>query len=221
VNRFFTKQRLPLVTRENFQQILQPGATTVPADDPCGYQGWWQEETLDITAVHIMAPDASVVYVGGACDEVDSVDEGVAIEPIYQVIDARLADIVTNSWLYYGEADVTPGELLSDNAEFLQAAAEGISLLFASGDNGDLTELGIATASGSWPAASPYVTAVGGTSLLLKNGSGEKAQYGWANYQAGFYDPLISPDGTTWLTRDRDGRCPSVGHLGEEGGPAW
>jgi len=208
------------VTRENFQQILQPGATTVPADDPCGYQGWWQEETLDITAVHIMAPDASVVYVGGACDEVDSVDEGVAIEPIYQVIDARLADIVTNSWLYYGEADVTPGELLSDNAEFLQAAAEGISLLFASGDNGDLTELGIATASGSWPAASPYVTAVGGTSLLLKNGSGEKAQYGWANYQAGFYDPLISPDGTSVADQGQGWTLPFSWAFGGGGGPS-
>jgi subtilase family serine protease len=220
VNRFFAKHGLPLVTRENFQQILQPGATTVPADDPCGYQSWWQEETLDITAVHTIAPGASIVYVGGACDAVDSVDEGVAIEPIYQVIDARLADIVTNSWLYYGEEDVTPGELLSDNAEFLQAAAEGISLLFASGDNGDLTELGIATASGSWPATSPYVTAVGGTSLLLKNGSGEKAEYGWSNYQTGFYDPLISPDGTSVADQGQGWTLPFSWLFGGGGGPS-
>jgi subtilase family serine protease len=67
-----------------------------------------------------------------------------------------------------GEADVAPGELLSDNAEFIQAAAEGMSLLFAAGDGGDLTQSGSASggpnlvASGSWPATSPYVTAMGG-----------------------------------------------------------
>ena len=132
----------------------------------------------------------------------------------------RLADIVTNSWLYYGEEDVNV-ENYSAITLSSQAAAEGISLLFASGDNGDLTELGIATASGSWPATSPYVTAVGGTSLLLKNGSGEKAEYGWSNYQTGFYDPLISPDGTSVADQGQGWTLPFSWLFGEEEGLAW
>ena len=34
--------------------------------DLCGEQGWYGEETLDVEAVHAMAPGANVLYVGGA-----------------------------------------------------------------------------------------------------------------------------------------------------------
>jgi subtilase family serine protease len=226
VNQYAANHGLPLLTHDNFRQILQPGATTVPANDPCGYQSWWTEQTLDITAAHLMAPDAFIVYVGGACDEIDSVDGGVAIEPVYQVIDTRLADIVSNSWLYNGEADVAPGELLCDNFEFIQAAAEGMSLLFAAGDDGDLTLSGAAfggpnpVASGSWPATSPLVTAMGGTSLLLKNASGEKSEYGWANYETVFNDPLISPDGKSVTDQGQGWIVPFIWTFGGGGGPS-
>jgi subtilase family serine protease len=226
VNQYSANHGLPPLTGENFQQVLQPGASSVPADDPCGYQTWWQEQTLDVTAVHTMAPSAFIVYVGGACDAVDSVDGGVAIEPVYQVIDTRLADIVTNSWLYNGEADVTPGELRSDNAEFIQAAVQGMSLLFAAGDDGDLTMSGFAfggpnaVASGSWPATSPFVTAMGGTSLLLKNASGEKSEYGWAQYETVFNDPLISPNGQGVTDQGQGWIVPFFWGDGGGGGPS-
>jgi subtilase family serine protease len=226
VNRYSANHALPLLTRENFQQVLQPGATSVPADDPCDYQVWWGEQTLDVTAVHAMAPGAFIVYVGGACDAVDSVDGGVAVEPVYQVIDTRMADIVTNSWLYNGEADVTPGELVSDNLEFIQAAAQGMSLLFAAGDDGDLTMSGFAfggpnpVASGSWPATSPFVTAMGGTSLLLKNASGEKSEYGWADYETVFNDPLISSNGRSVTDQGQGWVVPFFWAYGGGGGPS-
>jgi subtilase family serine protease len=226
VNQYSANHGLPPLTDKNFQQVLQPGATSVPADDPCDYQVWWEEQTLDVTAVHTMAPSAFIVYVGGACDAVDSVDGGVAIEPVYQVIDTRLADIVTNSWLYNGEADVTPGELISDNAEFIQAAVQGMSLLFAAGDDGDLTMSGFAfggpnpVASGSWPATSPYVTAMGGTSLLLKNASGEKSEYGWAQYETVFNDPLISPNGQSVTDQGQGWIVPFFWGDGGGGGPS-
>ncbi|MGO9949723.1 MAG: protease pro-enzyme activation domain-containing protein, partial [Steroidobacteraceae bacterium] len=76
VNQYSANHGLPRLTPENFQQILLPGAHQVPSNDPCGYQSWWTEQTLDVTAVHSMAPRASIVYVGGACDELDSVDGG-------------------------------------------------------------------------------------------------------------------------------------------------
>ena len=129
-----------------------------------------------------MEPNAYILFVGGSCDQVDVVDQGVAEEPLYQVIDQQLADIITNSWTYIGEGDVSAARLAIDTFQHLQAAAEGITVLFASGDGGDSTAEGIPVASGSWPATSPYATAVGGTSLLLMNASGEKAEYGWANY---------------------------------------
>ena len=47
------------------------------------------------------------------------------------------------------------------NAEFIKAGARGISLLFASGDSG--ANCKGTSLEPNWPAASPYVTAVGGT----------------------------------------------------------
>ena len=185
VNRYSENHGLPQLTSENFSQILAPGINNVPSGDPCQSEGWQEEETLDVTAVHSMAPGASILYIGGACDQVDELDEGVAEEPLYEVIDQRKADIITNSWSYIGEGDVSPARLAIDTLQLLQAAAEGISVVFASGDDGDSTQGPppvIPVGSGSWPATSPYATAVGGTSLLLLNASGEKAEYGWASY---------------------------------------
>jgi subtilase family serine protease len=220
VNRYSANHKLPVLTKENFRELLVPNVNMIPTGDPCTSSSWLVEQTLDVTAVHSMAPDADILYVGGACDEVDMADGGVALEPIYEVIDHGLADIVSNSWLYNGEADVSPGQQFANNLEFLQADSQGMSILFATGDDGDLTMTGFAfggpnpVASGSWPSTSPLVTAVGGTSLLLTNASGEgaedpaadpdsieqraqKQEYAWATWlSSGFQSPLISSGGT-------------------------
>jgi subtilase family serine protease len=203
VNRYSVNHGLPPLTGANFRQILPANVNKVPKGDPCGATGWFAEQTLDVTAVHSMAPGASILFVAGACDEIDMADGGVALEPLYEVIDHRLADIVSDSWLYNGEADVAPGQLQSDNAQFIQAALEGMSLLFGSGDDGDLIPQGNCfggpnpIATGSWPSTSPYVTSVGGTSLLLENASGEKSEYPWGYFYSVFQSPLISSDGKT------------------------
>ncbi len=200
VNRFSANHGLPPLTQENFRELLPAGVNEVPPGDPCASTGWFSEQTLDVTAVHTVAPGAFILYVGGVCDAADEPDAGVAVEPLYEVIDHRLADIVSNSWLYNGEEDVAPGQLQSDNAELIQAALQGMSVVFAAGDDGDLTQAsgfvgGRTIASGSWPATSPYVTALGGTSLLLKNDAGKKSEYGWATYVTLFQNPVINAKG--------------------------
>lgn len=52
-------------------------------------------------------------------------------------------------------------ELVRRTGRFVKAGARGISLLFASGDSGATCVNGMFTPN--WPAASPYVTSVGGT----------------------------------------------------------
>jgi len=43
----------------------------------------------------------------------------------------------------------------------------------------------------SWPASSPWVTAIGGTALLLNsNGAGTKTEYGWGNYGMGAWGDI-------------------------------
>jgi subtilase family serine protease len=204
VNRYSANHGLPPLTQDNFEELLAPNVNSIPAGDPCTSAAWFPEQTLDVTAVHSVAPEAHILYVGGTCDEADMGGGGVAIEPLYEVIDHHLADIVSDSWGWNGERDVSAGQMLANNAEFIQAALEGISILNGSGDDGDLTMTGIAfggpnhVASGMWPATSPLVTAVGGTSLLLMNGSGEKQEYAWGTWvSSGFQSPLINPSETS------------------------
>jgi subtilase family serine protease len=221
VNQYSLNHGLPPLNAENFSQILAKRVNYVPAGDPCESQGWLGEETLDVTAVHSMAPNASILYVGGSCDQVDVVDEGVAEQPLYKVIDQKLADIITNSWTYFGEVDVSASRLAIDTNQLLQAAAEGITVVFASGDDGDSTQGPppvIPVASGSWPATSPYATAVGGTSLLLMNASGEKAEYGWANYFTTFNGTPVVNGNATKVTDQ--GWGPFEYNGGSGGGPS-
>jgi len=61
-----------------------------------------------------------------------------------------------------------------------EAAATGVGVYFSSGDNGDETD-GVpgATPTPDWPASSPLVTAVGGTSLEIGASGQRLAEYGW------------------------------------------
>src|SRR5882757_7810812 len=146
VNRYSANHRLPKLTNKNFKQYVPAGLFDVPADDPCGPQGWYGEQSLDFDAVHSMAPGAYIIYSATACT--DPGNGG-----LYELIDNHLADIVTNSYGYNGES--LPTDFInSENQFFLQAAAEGMSILFSSGDDGDLAAIN-GIASGSWEATSP------------------------------------------------------------------
>jgi subtilase family serine protease len=60
----------------------------------------------------------------------------------------------------------------------IQAAIEGIGVYFSSGDNGDeSSSFGFATTD--YPTASPWVTAVGGTSLGISQANTRAIETGW------------------------------------------
>ena len=191
VNTYSKNHGLPQLDYTNFTQIVPPGIYDVPENSKfCGgAQGWYGEETLDLEMVHSMAPSAFLLYVG-------SQDCGSSLnEALYNVIDNRLADIISSSW-GDGTDDIPAAAIQADNMQFMQAAVEGISVLFSSGDNGDLAASNT-IASGSWPATSPYVTAVGGTSLALNSSSGDKQEWGWGSYVTRLHGWQISSDGTS------------------------
>jgi subtilase family serine protease len=62
------------------------------------------------------------------------------------------------------------------NTQFEAAGAMGLSLLFASGDQGVWGRSGVgATYNPDFPASSPYITAVGGTNFATKSVIGEES----------------------------------------------
>jgi subtilase family serine protease len=152
----------------------------------CQAPGWYGEETLDVEAVHATAPGAHILYVGArSCLDPDLQDA------VNMVVDNQLAQVVTNS---YGEPDdtVLPADLRAQHQTALQAAAEGISLLFSSGDDGDeIANTG--TRQTDSPASDPKVTAVGGTSLAVTRSMGYGFEQGWGTGKSTLVDGVWSP----------------------------
>jgi subtilase family serine protease len=158
-NTYFSRHGIPTFKNGQFKQVVPPGIFNKPESNKQDPQGWYGEETLDVEAVHTMAPGANVVYVGAPNNRQD-LDAS-----LNHVVEKRLADIVTNSYGFSTEF-LPRGYIKPYNDTFIQAALEGIGVYFSSGDDGDETFGGPAsTATVDWPASSPWVSAVGGTSL--------------------------------------------------------
>jgi len=124
-----------------------------------------QEAELDVEWAGAVAPGATIdVVVAASTDTTSGVDLAAAY-----AIDNRVAPILTYT---YGacEALMTPTQNEFYNSLWQQAAAEGITVLVASGDNGaagcDSATAGLPAAHGpavNGAAATPYNVAVGGT----------------------------------------------------------
>jgi len=93
-------------------------------------QGWYGEETLDIEAVHGMAPAARIIYVG-APNNFQDLDAA-----LNHVVDQHLAPIVTNSYGYPTEK-LPRGFIKPYEDTILQGVVTGIGIYFSSGDNSD------------------------------------------------------------------------------------
>ncbi|WP_314175559.1 S53 family peptidase [Streptomyces winkii] len=152
----------------------------------CDAAGWYGEETLDVEAVHALAPAADITYVGGAsCQDADLLDS------LSKIVDRRLADVVSNSWGDVEENE-TPDVAAAYDHVFQLGAIEGIGFYFSSGDDGDNVAT-TGTKQVGTPANSPWVTAVGGTSLAVGKGDSYTFETGWGTDQA----PL-SKNGKSW-----------------------
>ena len=169
-----------------FKQVVYPTNPDLEGPDECDAAGWYGEETLDIEAVHAMAPGANILYVGGSdCNDV-SLDKA-----LNDVVAKHQAQIVSNSYGDLGE-DIAPDEVEAFQQISIQAVLKGIGLYFSSGDDGDeVATLG--SPSADFSASSPWVTAVGGTSLAIGKQGQKLFETGWETNKATLTDGAWSP----------------------------
>ncbi|WP_158604470.1 S53 family peptidase [Nocardioides mangrovicus] len=163
---------------------VTPSAYTNQAD--CDPSGWFGEETLDVEAVHAMAPGSKVRYYAAASCYDDDFLNGLT-----KIVNQNKVQVVSNSW---GEPDEGEnGDALAAYQEvFMQASMQGISVLFSSGDNGDeLANTAIKQTDS--PASSPYVTAVGGTAAGIGSDGSMTFQTGWGTQKYS-----LSASGQAW-----------------------
>jgi hypothetical protein len=124
------------------------------------------ESDLDLEWAGAIAKNAEILFVTAS----PTADNGVT-DSLYYAIDQNLAPIITFSYGYC-ESQANAAFFTHANNILSEAAAQGISVVAASGDNGgaacdqspDTFEAthGLSVA---FPASSPYVTGIGGTEL--------------------------------------------------------
>src|SRR5205807_6210132 len=166
-------------------QVMAPGRMKRPENKKQYPQCWYGEETLVVQAVHGMAPAANIVYVG-APNNYQDLDAA-----LNHVVDRHLAQIVTNSYDFNTEL-LPPGFIKPYEDTILQGVVEGIGIYFSSGDNSDesLVQGYITT---DWPASSPFVTAVGGTSLAVGASNNYLFETAWGTTTSSWTGTTCSP----------------------------
>jgi subtilase family serine protease len=184
--------------------VLVDGGSLDPqcpsAGDSCpaawnGYSGD-VEVDLDIQRELTIAPDAAKIMVYDAPNDETGQD---SLDDYTQIANDDAASTVSSSW-YDGEAVETEAYVESENVIFEQMAAQGQSMVASAGDWGPMGSYlinGSTTPSLVDPAAQPWVTAAGGTSLEGYNpGSNPSPGYPAGAEQVWNADGLCQASGT-------------------------
>lgn len=186
MNVFDQQFHLPPITI----QVLSP-LGTVPFN-PAGkdMSGWAGETTLDVEIIHAIAPDAKIIVMTSPVDETEgTIGLPQFMELEQYAVKNHLGSIFTQSYVASEAtlADSMSRQFVQKYANFYQqiTTQDGFTVLSGSGDNGatdwdDLAATQLATTpTVNFPADVPWVTAVGGTSLLsTANGVSETAWSG-------------------------------------------
>lgn len=158
---------LPPCTTANkcFRKVSQTGGTRYPSSNV----GWSEEISLDVDMVSAVCPTCHVLLVEA---NTNSVNNLLAAENTAAALGATA---ISNSW--------TANEFSSETS-YDSYFHHGIPITVSSGDAG----YGVA-----WPASSPYVTAVGGTSLVPASNNRGWAETAWSGAGSGCsaYEPKL------------------------------
>ncbi len=183
-------------------QIMAPLGTKPFDPSNKDMVGWAGETTLDVQIIHAIAPGANIVVLTSPVAETEGV---VGLPEFLQLeqyaIDHHLGNIISQSW---GASEAT----LKDTAgrqevqkwdAFFQknTTQSGMTYLTSSGDNGatDVTNMQAtkfaSTPTIGFPADSPWVTAVGGTTVTRQGTAIHESA--WNKSEGGYSDLFASP----------------------------
>ncbi|MEW1912737.1 protease pro-enzyme activation domain-containing protein [Kitasatospora sp. NPDC085895] len=185
-----------LRTYDSQYGLTGPAVSTVSVDGanydakPGDGQG---EVELDSEIVRGVAPKATqLVY------EAPNSDQG-EIDMAAQIVSENRVSVISISWGSC-EPDTTASSMTAVNNSFKQAAAQGISIFSASGDDGsrDCTRStsGSTVKAVDFPASSPYNTGVGGTNLKV-SGNAYSSESAWSTAGGGVSTQFAKP---SWQT---------------------
>lgn len=153
-----TYQSTPFCTSGCFEKVDQTGGTHYPKPN----QGWALEISLDVETVRAACPDCNILLVEAKSSSFTNL---LAAEK-YAEQQAEVV-VVSNSW---------GGSEFSSETSYDNEFNTMLPITFSSGDSGYGVE---------WPAASPNVTAVGGTTLYLNTNDTRQSERAWSGSGSG------------------------------------
>ncbi|MGO9917427.1 MAG: Ig-like domain repeat protein, partial [Isosphaeraceae bacterium] len=145
-------------------------ATSLPSTDPNGpgTDNWELEESLDVEWAHAIAPGAQIILVEASSQALSDLMASVATAAHQPGV-----SVVSMSWGFpEGQAVFAADEAAYDSV----FNVPGVTFVASTGDYG--------AADPEYPAYSPNVVAVGGTSLTLNADGSYNSETGWGYYSS-------------------------------------
>jgi hypothetical protein len=151
-----------------FRKVDENGGTSYPTPD----SGWAGEISLDLDMVSAIAPNAHILLVEASTSSLADLETAV------NTAASLGATEISNSYGSDGDTGISPTDLSYYHHP-------GIAIFASSGDFGwedvdSSRHLGTPAGSANFPATSPDVTAVGGTSL---NSTSPRQETAWGDWQ--------------------------------------
>ena len=140
-----------------FKKVNQTGGTTYPKKNG----GWALEISLDVQIAHAVCPNCKILLVEASSNSFTNLLTAEDYATSH-------ANVVSNSW--------GGGESSSETGYDSHFNHLGVPITVSSGDNGYGVE---------YPAASQYVTAVGGTTLNLNANNTRSSETAWSGAGSG------------------------------------
>jgi hypothetical protein len=138
-------------------QVINPSNTSIGVDST---GGWETEEALDVEWAHAVAPGAKIALVEA------NDNSGNLYTAVSAAAHLPAVSVVSMSW---GSGEFT-GEAANDSTFTTPAGHKGVTFLASTGDN----------SAGEYPAFSPNVVAVGGTTLTLNADNSIHSETAWS-----------------------------------------
>ncbi len=167
-------QQFSLIAPSSLQIVNQSGGTKLPSMN----SSWASETSLDVEWAHAIAPQAGILLV-----EANSANTSDLMAAVNDARHAAGVSVVSISWgdsefESYGGGE-SQNQLAYDPIFSTPSGHTGETFVVSAGDNG--------TANGvQWPASSPNVVSVGGTTLTTSDSSGTyQSEAAWRGFQQG------------------------------------
>ena len=151
----------------SLQVLNETGGTSLTNVPNAQAGGWDVEEALDVEWAHAVAPDANIILF-----EANSANFSDLLSAVQHAAGTAGVSAISMSW----SGSEFSGESSYDSYFTTPSGHQGVTFLAATGDSGE---------PAGYPAYSPNVIAVGGTSLTLNSNGTYVSETGWADSGGG------------------------------------